>query len=112
MEYICIDKDWKKATTASEAVKLLEYQIATNLMSVHNSLSDIRFDKPSEVVSFISYAKVRDENKEAIRPFVLLNFNLWEISHRYEESLSLSDEEKLAELSKIDEVLFKEIARL
>lgn len=63
MEYKYIEKSWHdcfEKGDIDEALRLIEYQIALNLLLVHNNFCEKQMSAPMEVYSSLSYGKMAD----------------------------------------------------
>ena len=114
MNYVCIEDSWEKALEekkVEDAIRLLEYQIATNLVNVHNQFSDLKLDCPAEAFYLLSYADVRKDEKETFKVFADLQFHFCEVVKYFEES-GFSKEETLNELEEIEKYLMEAFKKI
>ncbi len=115
MEYTCIDKSWQEAEASQnlpEAIKLIEYQIATNLINVHNLMSDLHYSYPSDAYRLFTYAEVRKENKEKILPYLSLAETFYEINCEKDEEIGAPCDMVLSHYKELEEKLKKEMQNL
>ena len=107
MIYECIEDSWEKAFSNGEidkSIRLIEYQIATNLVNVHNCFSDLKLECPAEAFYLLSYDNVRNDQKDSFEVFSDLQFHFCEVAKYYEES-GFSKEDFLNELKNIEKSL-------
>lgn len=113
MEYIEIPewKELKKAKKYKEAADKLMYEIAVNLMMVHNKYSDVKYD-PYKMCSILDYGKDSNENFiNQIEEFldIFLSLSSIRFEYNYEQSKKTIDDYKeiLKETQNIKKVIAK-----
>lgn len=105
MEYTKIDVSWEEALKNGDiesALKRIQYQIALNLMNVHNSFCDKKLEKPVDVFAYMRYGDVENvEILEKISPFKDLLYDFLEIGNALnDENFGLTDSLKRDVVSK------------
>lgn len=97
MKYVEINnwKEYEKKKEWLKSIELLQYEIAYNLLLVHNKYSDVKYDTDSDIyIVCIHRLYVHDSNEKLIEKMkkiyeFSLKFSLWKIE--YERCLENED---------------------
>jgi len=107
MEYQKVEPHWEDAIKEGNlkaALDFLEVEIALNLCKVHNYFSDNEI-RVKDVYVFALFEEVKDEKKDAFKPFADLNFDFITACHGRDDDSPLSSEELIEEFKEIKKKL-------
>ena len=114
MKYVCIEHSWKDAKeqgNIAEAIKLIKYQIASNIVNVHNEMSDQRLESPADALLLGFFDDVRSEEIEKAKRFFPIQELFYEISMYHNEENGFHEEEVLPELEELEKSLIEEMEK-
>ncbi len=116
MEYMRVDKPWEESIengNIEQALKRIEYQIAVNLLNVHNMFSDKKMTAPVEVYSYIKYGSgVGKESEENFKPFISFDYDFIEIGHGLDNGSNCPKEDVLNDYKELEIALEEAMSKL
>ena len=116
MEYIRIDKPWEESVengNIEQALNRIEYQIAINLLNVHNMFSDKKITVPVDVYAYMKYGSGIDkEAEEKFKPFIDLDYDFIEIGHGLDNGSNCPKEDVLNDYKELEIALIEAMSKL